>query len=267
MDTERACTATNVAIRNKGHVEARGLASVPPTRPVRRGTLRSDATSDAPASGDVVGQRGRGCQSFGCAVIRSSETAAELSARFERDAMPLLDPLYAGALRMTRNRMDAEDLLQETMLKGYAGFRSFQRDTNLKAWLFRIMTNTWISSHRRTARQALECLCDQVSDAQMAGAFRHSSSELRSAEAEVLAELPDDEIRAALMALPESFRMAVHYAYVEGFRCKEIAEITQTPVGTVRSRLSRARAQLRTLLADVAVERGSASGIEERPPL
>ncbi|MDG4667228.1 sigma-70 family RNA polymerase sigma factor [Mycobacterium sp. 236(2023)] len=181
-----------------------------------------------------------------------------MSARFERDAIPLLDTLYAGALSMTRNRMDAEDLLQETMLKGYRAFHSFQRGTNLKAWLFRIMTNTWISFYRRAKRQAPECLCDRLTDSQIAGVYRHTSSEWRSAEAEVLATMPDDQVMNALMALPESFRMVVYYACVEGFRYKEIAEIMQTPLGTVMSRLSRARAQLRTLLAGVALEHGPA---------
>lgn len=234
------------------------MASVPPKRPVRRGAHRRNPAIEASRGGDVVDQRACGFPPFGSAVNWSSETDAQLSARFERDAMPLLDALYAGALRMTRNRVDAEDLLQETMLKGYAGFHSFQRGTNLKAWLFRMMTNTWISSYRRAQRQAAECLCDRLTDSQIAGVYRHSRSELRSAEAEVLAALPDNEVVEALMALPESFRMAVHYAYVEGLRYKEIAEIMQTPVGTVRSRLSRARVQLRTLLVGAAIERGSA---------
>lgn len=222
MDNERACTATNLPFRAMRHVGARGLASVPSKRPVCRRAHRQNSAIDA-----------------------------ELSAQFERDAIPLLDPLYAGALRMTRNRMDAEDLLQETMLKGHAGFHSFQKGTNLKAWLFRIMTNTWITSHRRAQRLAAECLCNRLTDSQIVGVHQHSPSQLRAADAEVLAALPDNEIVDALMALPESFRMAIHYAYVEGFRYKEIAEIMQTPVGTVTSRLNRARAQLRMLLADV----------------
>jgi RNA polymerase sigma-70 factor, ECF subfamily len=217
MNTERACTVTHLPFRAVRQVEARGLASVPPRRPVCRRARRAI-----------------GCQPFRGTETRSSETDAELSAQFERYAIPLLDPLYVGALRMTRNRADAEELLQETMLQGCADFHSFQRGTNLKAWLFRIMTNTWMSSHRRAQRLAAGCLCNQG-----------------SADAEVLAALPDNEIVDALMALPESFRMAIHYAYVEGFRYKEIAEIMQTPVGTVTSRLNRARAQLRNLLADV----------------
>lgn len=174
--------------------------------------------------------------------------------------MTLLNPLYAGALKMTRNPMDAEDLLQETMLKGFTAFHSFQSGTNLKAWLFRIMTNTWISSYRRTQRQAAEVLCDRLTDPQIADFYRHSTYGWRSAEAEALAALPDEQVVKALMALPESFRMTIYYACVEGLRYREIAEIMQTPVGTVMSRLSRGRAQLRTLLVGVAIERGSALG-------
>ena len=251
MNTEQGCTVPSLALRAKGHVKARGLASVPLKRPTCRGAQRRSPAIDKPSRRNVDEQRASDCQSLGGGVTRSSQTDPELSARFERDAMPLLDRLYSGALRMTRNRMDAEDLLQETMLKGYAGFHSFQTGTNLKAWLFRIMTNTWISSYRRSQRMAEECLCDRLTDAQMVRIYRHSSSEVRSAEAEVLAALPDDEIVEALMALPESFRMAIYYAYVEGFQYKEIAEIMQTPIGTVTSRLNRARAQLRMLLADV----------------
>lgn len=263
MDIEPACTAPILARRTKGRGEPRGLASVPLKPPVRRGAHRRNTAMGAAGSGDVVEQRASGYPSFGGGVIRSSETNAELPARFERDAMPLLNPLYAGALRMTRNPMDAEDLLQETMLKGYAAFHSFQEGTNLKAWLFRIMTNTWISSYRRAQRQASEVLCDRLTDSQIAGVYRHSSSELRSAEAEVLAALPDEQVVKALLALPESFRMAIYYACVEGLRYKEIAEIMQIPVGTVMSRLSRGRAQLRTLLIGVAIERGSAHGVTE----
>ncbi|MCV7345891.1 sigma-70 family RNA polymerase sigma factor [Mycolicibacterium rhodesiae] len=256
MDTERACTAPILELLPG---EARGVASIPPKRHVRRGAGRRSPAIDAAGSGFLVlvGKRASGCQPVGSAVIRSSETRAELSARFERDALPLLDPLFTGALRMTRNRMDAEDLLQETMLKGYAAFHSFQTGTNLKAWLFRIMTNTWISSYRRAQRQAAECLCGRMTDSQIAESYRRSSSDVGSAEAEALAALPDDEIVEALMALPESFRMAIHYAYVEGFRYTEIAEIMQVPVGTVNSRLSRGRAQLRALLTGVAIERAA----------
>ena len=190
---------------------------------------------------------------FGGAAMYESD--AELTARFERDAIPLLDQLYGGARRMTRNHADAEDLVQNAMLKAYAGFRSFRQGTNLQAWLFRIMHNTWINDYHKIRRRPIEQLSGQITDWQQAADWQRFLG-CRSAEVEALEALPDSEIVEALHALPACLRMTVYYADVCGYRYREIAEIMDIPIGTVMSRLHSARRRLRMLLTDLARERG-----------
>jgi RNA polymerase sigma-70 factor (ECF subfamily) len=180
-------------------------------------------------------------------TTRTTEQLTDRDLRFARDVVPFRGQLYPAALRMTKNVSDAEDLVQETLAKAYAAFHQFQPGTNLRAWLHRILANTFINSYRKKRREPVAELAADGSDWQLE--FGAAAGLARSAEAEALERLADSDILAALRDLPEDFRMAVYLADIEGYPYKEIAEIMGSPIGTVMSRLHRGRARLRENLA------------------
>lgn len=185
------------------------------------------------------------------------ETASSDPRRdFEEQAIPFMDQLYAAAMRMTRNPADAADLVQETFVKAYGAWSSFTQGTNLKAWLYRILTNTYINIYRKRQREPFQGTIDELEDWQLGGAESTTASHSRSAEAEAIDHMPASVVKDALQEVPEDFRLAVYLADVEGFSYQEIADIMKTPIGTVMSRLHRGRRMLRELLADYAAERG-----------
>jgi RNA polymerase sigma-70 factor, ECF subfamily len=179
-------------------------------------------------------------------------------ATFAEQAMEYMPALYSAALRMTRSPADAEDLVQETYLKAYRGFGSFEQGSNLKAWLYKILTNTFINAYRARTRRPLETDIDDVEDLYL---YRRLGGESglvagQSAEEAVLDRFTDDEVKEALESLPEAFRIAVLLADVEGFSYKEIAGITEVPIGTVMSRIHRGRKALQKALLDFGLQRG-----------
>ena len=194
-------------------------------------------------------------------VRRTELSEQERRTRFEAEVLPQLDRLYSAAIRYTRDPTDAEDLVQETVAKAYRSFHQYQPGTNLRAWLYRVLHTTYISMYRKAQRRPQESLKDELDDYSFYDEIARSGGQ--SAEREVLSSLSSDEVRAALAELPESFRMAVYLADVEGFAYKEIAEIMDTPVGTVMSRLHRGRKALQKALSEYARSRGLISESEE----
>jgi RNA polymerase sigma-70 factor (ECF subfamily) len=189
--------------------------------------------------------------------------ATDLRERFERDALPLMDMLYSGAMRLTRNEADAEDLLQETFAKAFAAFHQYEDGTNIKAWLFRILQNTYISQYRKAVKEPFKSSTDDLEDWELSRLEATANTALPSAEVEALRSLPDLVVVNAINELPEEFRTAVYLADAEGFSYSEIAEILDVPMGTVMSRIHRGRKRLRESLRSYATELGIVAAKEK----
>jgi RNA polymerase sigma-70 factor (ECF subfamily) len=188
--------------------------------------------------------------------MASETTEAAKRDDFAEQAMQYADQLYAAAMRMTRNPADAADLVQETLLKAYAAYGSFKQGTNLRAWLYRIQTNTYINTYRKQQRRPFEAPLDDMEEWQIGDAESFTATSSRSAEAEAIHRMPSGIVKDALQQVPEDFRMAVYWVDVEGLSYAETADVMETPVGTVMSRLHRGRKLLRVLLADYARDQG-----------
>lgn len=190
---------------------------------------------------------------------RASTPRSDDQKRFEAEALPLLDIIYGGALRLTRNPADAQDLVQETYLRAFRSWKSYEQGTNLKAWLFKIMTNHYISSYRSKKKEPIIISADAGDDFDLYDVLVVEGVQTASAESIVLDNLLDSDVKAAFADLPEEFRMAVLLADVEGFSYKEMAEMLKIPIGTVMSRLHRGRKALQKALWNLAVDRGIVS--------
>lgn len=210
------------------------------------------AVLEAPKSASSSRNRELSWATMTTTRARPAPESSDLSALFEEQAMPFMDQLYAAAMRMTRNPADAADLVQDTYVKAFAAFAKFEQGTNLKAWLYRILTNTFINIYRKNQRNPYQGTIDELEDWQLGNAVSATATTTRSAEAEAIDHLPDSAVKDALQSIPEDFRLAVYFADVEGFAYQEIADIMKTPVGTVMSRLHRGRKMLREMLSSYA---------------
>lgn len=200
------------------------------------------------------------------AETQPADLTSDEKQRFQQDALPLLDSLYAGALRMTRNPADAEDLVQETMLRAYRAFDRFEAGTNLKAWLFRIMTNAYINTYRKKQREPKKVSSDEIEDFDLFQELKNHDPDInRSAESVVLDSIVDTDIIQALDDLPEQFRMAVVLSDLEDFSYAEMAEIMDVPLGTVMSRLHRGRKALQKRLWELARDKGIVKTLKDAP--